>query len=73
MNKDQPNVPYVSCVALGYVRDPIPNLYKVCRNEGFPGLENNYVTWLWVWLDFKARGTCVKFKQNEEMKVYLQN
>lgn len=44
MNKDQPNVPYVSCVALGYVRDPIPNLYKVCRNEGFPGLENNYVT-----------------------------
>ncbi|CAH1423536.1 unnamed protein product [Lactuca virosa] len=70
-NRELTGLTDVQAMILAEVRDAtvIPNLIKLCREEGFANVKIRYVGRLWVWVMFESVKSCKSFPDN----VGIQN
>ncbi|PWA95311.1 hypothetical protein CTI12_AA049920 [Artemisia annua] len=61
-------------IALGEVNNAtvIPQLLRVCYDEGFDEVKISYVGGMWVWIEFMSEMTCSKFKQHQGIGAYFK-
>lgn len=60
-------------IVLGKVKQAtlIPQVFKMCRGEGFLEIKVKYVGGLWVWFQFDSSNACNNLKSNEGVQKYV--
>ncbi|GKE32220.1 RNA-directed DNA polymerase, eukaryota, partial [Tanacetum coccineum] len=61
-------------IVLGEVNNVtvIPQLIRMCYDEGFDDVKINYIGGMWVWIEFMLSATCISFKKHQGIGAHFK-